>query len=266
MGIGLILTNSYYKVISSKAIYDGPLRAGCVPFLNCHACPFAIASCPIGILQHFAAMHKFPIFLIGFLGVIGLFFGRAACGWLCPFGWFQDMLYKIKSKKIRLPEWMSYLKYVSLIVLAILLPYFTGSHWFSRICPWGTIIAGIPWALWNPIDPTFAEPVIQAGMIGWHYWLKIGVLVFFLILFVLIKRPFCRTTCPLGAIYSFFNKYSLLKIGKIKTGTCSRCGFCREVCPVDIDIVASPASPECIHCLNCTACNHIRAKWGWNHG
>jgi polyferredoxin len=265
IGLGGILTNSYYKIILTKTIYDGPLRAGCVPFLNCHACPFAISSCPIGILQHFAAIRKFPIFLIGLLGIIGITVGRAACGWLCPFGWIQDQMFKIKSKKFTLPKPLSYLKYVSLIVLAILLPYFTEAHWFSRICPWGTIIAGIPWVLWNPIDPTFAMPVIEPGMVGGLYVLKIGVLVFFLVLFVLIKRPFCRTACPLGAIYSIFNRFSLMQLTSRQSASCDKCGFCRSVCPVDISVRDDPGSPECIRCLECTKCNHVRVKWGFGH-
>jgi len=262
MGIGGILANSYYKVIATKEIYSGPIRSGCVPFLNCHACPFAISSCPIGIIQHFAAIHKFPLFVAGFLGVIGVSVGRAACGWLCPFGWLQDQLYKIKTRKIILPKPFSYLKYVSLAVLAILLPYLTGAHWFARICPWGTIIAGIPWVLWNPIDPAYGAPVIEPGMVGSLYWLKIGVLVFFLVLFIFIKRPFCRTTCPLGAIYSLFNKFSLMQLDVKKSGTCARCGYCREVCPMDIHVSENPDSSECIRCLECTVCNHIRVKWG----
>ena len=64
---GFILANSYYKIIGTKQIYNGPLRGFCVPFMNCHACPFAVAACPIGILQHFAALRKVPFFLAGYL-------------------------------------------------------------------------------------------------------------------------------------------------------------------------------------------------------
>lgn len=262
VGIGYILANSYYKVIATKTIYDGPLRAGCVPFLNCHACPFAISSCPIGILQHFAAIRQIPYLLIGYLGIIGLTVGRAACGWLCPFGILQDWMFKIKSKKFTLARHLPKLKYVSLVVLAILLPFFTEAHWFSRICPWGTIIAGIPWVLWNPIDPTFGDPVIQPGMVGWHYALKIAVLIFFLILFIFIKRPFCRTTCPMGAIYSFFNRISLFQMKVNKSKVCGKCTLCRDVCPVDIKISDDPGSAECIRCLECTVCKNVRVKWG----
>ncbi len=259
--IGGIFANSYYKVFASKTIYDGPLKSGCVPFLNCHACPAAVFSCPIGILQSHAAAHKLPIFLAGFLGTVGMTFGRAACGWLCPFGWLQDLLYKIKSRKFTLHRaWLNG-KYAALAILAVLLPFFTGKHWFSWLCPWGTIEAGIPWVLWNPIHPFLAEPVISPDMIGWHYALKIAVLVVFLVLFVLVKRPFCRTACPLGAVYALFNRISLLQM-RVR-GVCSRdCGLCKSVCPMDIHIARDTGSPECIRCLECTVCKRVHVKWG----
>jgi len=266
VGIGLILVNSYYKSIITKAMYSGPLKAGCVPFLNCHACPFAVASCPIGTLQNFASLRQIPYLLMGYLGMIGVFFGRAACGWLCPFGWVQDMLYKIKTRKFQIPKSLTRLKYIFLVVFAIALPFFTGVHWFSRICPWGTIIAGIPWVLWNPVDPAFGWPVIEPGAVGWLYILKISVLVGFLALFVLTKRPFCRTTCPLGAIYALFNRRSLMQMRAEKQDNCARCGVCRDVCPVDIQIFDDPGSPECIRCLECTRCKHVDVKWGTWHG
>ncbi len=265
VGVGLILANSYYKSIITKSVYDGPIKSGCVPFLNCHACPFAISSCPVGILQHFAVMRKLPFLLMGYLGLIGMVVGRAACGWLCPFGWLQDLIYKIKAPKLSLPRTLLPLKYVSLVVLAILLPMLTGAHWFSRLCPWGTIIAGIPWVLWNPADPTFGDPVISADMIGFHYWLKIGVLVFFLSAFVLYKRPFCRTFCPLGAIYSLFNRISLLQM-KVDGGSCRDCDLCRKVCPMDIRVSDDPGSGECIRCLKCTVCKHVEATWRFSNG
>ncbi|MBM4162650.1 MAG: 4Fe-4S binding protein [Ignavibacteria bacterium] len=259
-GLGGILANSYFPVVSTKQIYDGPLKQGCVPFLNCHACPTAFMACPIGILQHFAAIGKLPLALFGFLGGVGMTFGRSACGWLCPFGWIQDQLNKIKSPKIGIPAFLKQGKYVSLVVLAILLPYFTEEHWFSRICPWGTLSAGIPWMIWNPIDPAFGVPVIEPGMVGWLYVLKISILVLFLTLFVLSKRPFCRTLCPLGAIYSLFNRVSFMRMAV--EGKCADCDLCLEVCPVDIRIADDPNSPDCIRCLKCTVCKNVHVRWG----
>lgn len=266
VGVGLILGNSYFNAINTKNVYQGSLKSGCVPFLNCHACPFAISSCPIGILQHFSAMKKIPFLLLGYLGIIGLIFGRAVCGWICPFGWVQEMMYKIKSRKFSIPKPFLQLKYVSLIILAIMLPYITGAHWFSKLCPWGTIIAGIPWALWNPVDPEFGDPAILPGDIGFYYWLKIGVLVFFLLLFVFYKRPFCRTFCPLGAIYSIFNRFSIMQLKVDRDERCENCSLCKSVCPVDIKISDDPASPECIRCLECKVCTKVRVTWGLTNG
>jgi polyferredoxin len=216
-------------------------------------------SCPIGIFQAFSSIRQIPFFLIGFLGGVGILFGRAACGWLCPFGWIQDQCYKIPGKKFHIPKILNYGKYATLVILVILLPFFFEAHWFSRICPWGTLAAGIPWMLWNPIDPSFGEPVIEPGMIGWLFTMKISILVAFLVLFVVSKRPFCRTTCPLGALYSFFNRVSAMRMQV--TGKCVDCDLCLNVCPVDIRIADDPNSPDCIRCLKCTVCKNVSVQW-----
>ncbi len=260
---GLILPNSYFPVASTKQIYDGPLKQVCFPGLNCHACPTALTACPIGIVQHFSAIGKIPLFIIGFLGAVGMTFGRSVCGWLCPFGWIQDQIFKIKSRKFRIPSFLKQGKYVSLVVLAIILPYLVEAHWFSRICPWGTLSAGIPWMLWNPIDPAYAKPVIEPDMVGWLYIMKISILVFFLVLFVITSRPFCRTLCPLGAVYSLFNRVSLMRMEV--EGKCADCDLCVAVCPVEIRIADDPNSPDCIRCLNCTICKNVHVRWGLVH-
>ena len=167
VGLGGILANSHLGFLATKQVYDGPLKKGCVPFLNCHACPTAYMSCPVGILQHFSAVRQMPYFLLGFLFSIGMVFGRAACGWLCPFGWIQDALFKIRSRKFLIPAWLKKGKFVSLAVLAVALPFLTGDHWFSRLCSWGTLMAGLPWVLWDPVDPLSALPVIEPGVEGW---------------------------------------------------------------------------------------------------
>jgi polyferredoxin len=261
VGIGGILANSYYKVFSTKEIYGGILKSGCVPFLNCHACPTAFSSCPIGILQTFASqsIRKIPYFVLGFLGVFGLTVGRAACGWLCPFGWLQDVMHRIKSPKYAIAKSFLKLKYVILVVLVLILPYFLDSHWFSRFCPVGTLIAGIPWVIWNPVRASGITHIGE-GWLLWFFSLKVLILFFFLALFVFYKRPFCRTVCPLGAIYALFNRISLMRMEV--TGKCNDCSLCKQVCPMDIHIARDPDSPECIRCLECTVCKQVRVTWG----
>ncbi|MBF0252452.1 MAG: 4Fe-4S binding protein [Candidatus Omnitrophica bacterium] len=252
---GLIIANLYISVFYRSEIYKGPMKSVCVPFLYCHACPTANFACPIGTLQHYSAIRKFPFFLIGHLMIVGLLVGRMACGWLCPFGLFQEVMYKIKSKKIEIPKVFSYMPYAVLIILAILLPYFTTEHWFSKLCPVGTMVAGIPWVAWNPINPTTGDPTILPGTVGVLYWSKILLLVGFLYLFVVAKRPFCRYVCPLGLFWSFFNKISIMKL-EVSDG-CTKCGICKNKCPEDIKVYEEPNSRDCIRCLDCTSCEHI---------
>jgi len=264
VGIGVFLTNGFFKVWWTKEIYDGPLKSFCVPGLNCHACPMAQLSCPIGMIQYYAAVHQFPYMVLGFLALIGILFGRAACGWTCPFGWFQDMMYKIKTRKFGIPKFLYPLKWVILPVLVIALPYITGAHWFSKLCPYGALIGGIPWAVWNPTHPVFEEPIIEPGSFGLMFWVKIVILGGFLVWFVLAKRPFCRTVCPLGAIFSIFNRISLLKLEV--QADCPGCATCKSMCPMDLDVRKEVESENCIKCLDCTACDQVKAKFTMRYG
>jgi ferredoxin-type protein NapH len=257
--VGLMLTNSYVQVISTKIPYDGVLKGACVPFLNCHACPFAVFSCPIGMLQYFASIHRFPFFLLGFFITIGLVVGRAACDWLCPFGLIQDWMYKIKTRKFGIPKFLNYTKYLVLVVLVLIISYFTYENWFSRLCPFGALIAGIPWVAWNPIDPDFGAPVIEPEMIGWLYYLKMAILALFLIWFIFAKPPFCRVVCPMGAIWALFNRISLLRF---KVGNeCPDCGRCSQICPMELNVNNEVDSENCIKCLDCTSCEYVTAEF-----
>ncbi len=253
---GVFITNGYIPVIWTKTLYNGPLRNFCVPILNCHSCPTSTMACPIGMLQHFAGAHQIPYFIIGFLGATGMIFGRAACGWLCPFGLLQDMMFKINSVKIRIPKIFSYFKYVFLLVLVIILPYITDVHWFSRLCPWGGIIGAIPWVVWNPVHPDIGIPAVPEGAVGFWFVLKMIIVAFFLVLFVIAKRPFCYTSCPLGAIYSFFNRFSLFKV--YVDENCTQCNHCREKCPTDLEAHDKANNTNCVECYECTECEHVK--------
>ena len=259
IGIGTLLLNSYFAVFQTKEIYGGVLKSVCVPGLNCHACPTALMGCPIGMMQYFASTHRFPWFLIAFLAIIGLISGRFTCGWLCPFGLVQDAMHAFKRFRVRIPKQLNYLKYAVLVIVVIIIPYFTYEHWFSKLCPSGALMAGIPWVIWNPENPTFGRATILTDQIGALYWLKIWILGIFLMLFLFIKRPFCRTICPLGAIYAVFNSVSFVSL-KVKD-SCTDCGRCRELCPMDLDFRTEVNNENCIKCLDCTQCEHVKFRW-----
>jgi len=229
----------------------------CLPVLNCYSCPAAIGACPIGSLQNSLnslrynlklGQKQLGLYVVGSLGLVGVIGGRLPCGWLCPFGWLQEIVYKIPIRKLKIPACLTYLRYAVLLVLVILLPLLLvdslglGSPWFCKlICPAGTLEAGVVLALINPG---------LRSQLGFLFAWKVSLLVLFLVWMALSQRPFCRTICPLGTILGFFNRISAFEI-KVDLDNCLVCNACQRACPVDIKIYENPASSQCIRCLQC---------------
>lgn len=253
-----IATNGYlYGFISGK-IYKGKSKYSCVPGLNCYSCPGAIASCPLGALQSALNQRQLevPFAVLGFLFLFGSLLGRFTCGWLCPFGLLQDLLYKIpckhKRKQMKGHHIWKYAKYVFLFVFvifgsAVLLTGFAKVPAFCKyICPSGTLLGAIP------LMSTNEALRAQAG--GLFYW-KILILLVILVASVKLYRPFCQYICPLGAIYGWFNRYCLVQITWEKE-SCNGCMACQRACPMQLTPAQISVSPECIKCGKCIqACN-----------
>jgi polyferredoxin len=230
------------------------------PTLTCYACPLSVFACPIGTLQHFVIVGVFPFFLLGILFLIGALVGRWVCGYLCPFGLFQDLLAKVRRKKFDPPSWLGWGRYVSLFGVAVIIPALTHEPWFSKLCPVGTIEAGIPYvaaALLKVKLP--GQPFDALGMVGNLFWLKIFLLALTIVAAIHIKRPFCRFICPLGGIFGMFSRISLLQI-KVDQFETSEKVDCKKLCPVDMDITHDPASADCIRCLQCTKCPGVKLE------
>ena len=249
------LSNCYAVGFAEGKIYTGPLKHICFPGLNCYSCPGAVGACPIGSLQAVMGSWKFSVSLYvgGFLMLLGALLGRFFCGWLCPFGLVQDLLYKIPFiRKInRFPgdKVLRYLKYVILLVFVILMPLFVvdivgqGAPAFCKyICPSGTLLGGIPLV--------FKNPALQV-MVGFLFHWKVAILLVTVFLSILIYRPFCKYICPLGATYALFNRASLYRL-RVDKDQCINCGLCAKACKMGVDPVKTPNSAECIRCGDCT--------------
>lgn len=264
-----IVTNGYVYGFLNGKIYKGPLKYACVPGLNCYSCPGALGSCPLGALQNALAQRRIevPFAVLGFLFVFGSIFGRFVCGWMCPFGFFQDLLHKIplfrKWKRLPGHKVLKYGKYVMLLGLVILGSsiLFTGfakvPAFCKYVCPSGTLMGALPLML--------ADANLRAqtgGLFGW----KLAVLIVLTVLSVKVYRPFCQYLCPLGAIYGWFNRCSLVQVQWEKE-KCISCMNCQKACPVDLKPEEISVSPECIKCGKCTQvcptdCIHMMQKKG----
>ena len=245
-------TNSHIGNFVGGKIYKGSWKNFCSPGLNCYSCPAAGLGCPIGAMQAVENSPRFGIsfYLLGFVLALGVLFGRAICGYICPFGLIQELLHKIPSPKKHIPKPLTYIKYVLLAVFVLLLPavitdkYGIGAPVFCEyICPAGTLEAGLPLLLAHP------ELRMQLGGI---FILKAAILVLTIVGCIIVCRFFCKVMCPLGAIYGLLNKISLYRV-HVEQADCISCGTCREICPMHVDPVAHPDSAECIRCGKCAA-------------
>ena len=248
--LAALLTNQELINLTSGRLYKGSAKNLCAPGLNCYSCPAATLSCPLGALQAAGgtAGYGFSFYVGGFLLLLGVLWGRLACGFLCPFGLLQDLLSKLPVQKRKLFPPLRYVKYLLLVVFVLLLPVVlllvngVGAPAFCEyICPAGTLEAAVPLLL------THAE---YRQAIGGLFVLKSVILVAVLVGCLFISRFFCKMLCPLGAIYGLLNRVSICRL-HLDEKSCVSCGACRKVCPMDIDPVTQLHSPECILCGQC---------------
>lgn len=399
--VATVILNGYILAyVQGKILYSGFLKSVPEPVLNCYGGPLSVFACPLGSFQQILGQQgilwwqRVPWVVLGLFIIIGAFVGRAACGWVCPFGLWQDLLHKIKLGKraggvrwvsfavvggiglvvvillalfLRVAIWKSLifgwlpfiglffysvlkgkmalpgrwwlgsmlvgvglgvligvkfnvylgiaagvvaltifsliggmrviflaapvgfilafsgrpvqigplanpefglifvlwvvimvvvfdrllrvslpvtsLKFVFLLLIAGVVPFFTGEPWFCKLCPQGTLEAGVPLVLWDPVQGL-------RSLVGWLYYLKVAILLFVVWAAMVVKRPFCRVVCPIGAIYALFNRASLMRM-KFEPSTCTKCNRCRSVCPMDIAPHEEPNQMECIRCFEC---------------
>lgn len=250
--LATIGTNPFLNNFISGKIYKGESKGLCFPGLNCYSCPGAAGSCPIGSLQAVtgSSKYRFSYYVVGILLLFALVLGRVICGFLCPFGWFQELLHKIPTHKfssIKLHK-LTYLKYVILILFVFILPITIvnevgmGDPFFCKfLCPAGILEGAIPLSL--------TDTNIRAAL-GLLFRWKTCLLIAILLLSIFFYRPFCKWFCPLGAIYGLFSKFSLVQY-HIDTKSCTGCNACVRTCKMDVDVRRNPNSAECIRCGEC---------------
>lgn len=243
-----LIQNANFKGFFTGRIYTGQLKSVCVPGLNCYSCPGALGACPIGSLQSFLSRKsvRFPYYVVGLLIFFGALLGRAVCGFLCPMGWIQELLamipFPVKQDDFPGDRALRRLKYVILAVFVVILPmhYVLIPFFCKYICPSGTL-AGIALA---------AADSAVAGKLGSLFAGKLGVLLGIVLLSLIVWRPFCKYLCPLGAVYSLFNRFSLYRL-QVDEGKCVGCGKCAATCRMRVDPAKNANSGECIRCGAC---------------
>ena len=183
-----------------------------------------------------------PLMVIIFIyTIISLFLiGRGLfCGWLCPFGALQEILFKIgrylKLPEINIPFWLNerlwVIKYLILMLITITTILGTNySYQLIEIEPFKTAITSyfnrsLPYVLYSIILLSIA---------------------------VFSERFFCRFMCPLGAILAFLGRFHILNMIPRRPECGSPCHLCEKSCPVQaIEPSGKINMNECFQCLDC---------------
>jgi len=245
-----LLFNANLKGFVSGNIYQGSTKKFCAPGINCYSCPGAVGACPLGSLQGSFSADRSTIYYVGgILLLYSILFGRVICGWLCPFGLIQELVYKIKTPKLKkspVTRILSYLKYVILVFFVFIVPITyafkdTPLPAFCKyICPAGTLEGGLG-LLANKVNASYFS--MLGPLFTWKFLLMVSILVGCVFIF----RLFCRFICPLGALYGLFNRISFFGV-KVEKSKCTNCNLCVTHCKVDIRHVGDQ---ECIGCGEC---------------
>lgn len=208
-GLSFLALNPYFFNFFTGRLYTGNLKYFPFPVLNCWSCPASTFACPIGALANIFSLKKFPFYTLGILALAS-YKKNIFCGYLCPFGAFQELIYKIPFYKLskhknskafriylKLDKPLKKLKYLVLIFLVVLIPFFFHKNLFCIICPPAFLEASLPFIV------IFSY---LRDYISFYFYLKIFIFFLFTFLSLIMIRPFCRYFCPLIAIFDIFAK------------------------------------------------------------
>lgn len=186
---------------------------------------FLLAVLAAGFNTKTVSAWLFPTVLL-----LGVFF----CGWVCPLGAVQDWMSwlgrRLKLPRLRVPRmiqrYLQLCRYAlyALLTMDIAFSLLKGPYNFSKL------LHGELWTLAS------------------------GVILFFLLLGLVIDRPFCNYFCTGGARLGLFSVLRVFGVRR-RLDACRDCGQCSRKCPMNIDVAHTDfvRHPNCIGCLSCVS-------------
>lgn len=241
-----------------------------------------------------ARFFVFPWLAIASFLAIGILLGKSLCGWICPFGFIQDLVGFIKRKQRefspRTHESMIYIKYGVLGITLFICSTFAAAKVAGVSEGFGNslgIFAIAPFTALSPAETLFGAIPRMVGDFGYAvsvnqvnilsgiaslpvlFWVQLSVMIAVLVFAAYVPRSWCKYLCPHGAIMAVLNRFSFIGLRRdlVKCAK-DECRLCVEVCPMRVPILDLPwekfSHPECIYCLKCVdACEHggIKLKY-----
>jgi polyferredoxin len=188
----------------------------------------------VGLQPSILAVVLAFIFFVG-LAIVG---NKLVCGWACPFGALQELIYSLpilkRLKRKKVPFLVSNLIRGGLFVLMLLMLFgivggkkgFVVYHFMN------------PFNLFNL---SFETPTILLTVI-----LALG-------LAVVTYRPFCQFICPFGFVSWLAERLSFVRV-RVNHDRCNGCGACSLACPLQAAkhmVDGRVFGADCYSCARC---------------
>ncbi|WP_321494926.1 4Fe-4S dicluster domain-containing protein [uncultured Desulfobacter sp.] len=219
----------------------------------------------------------------GFIVVLllTLVFGRVYCAMICPLGIFQDLIFRLFSRRASTGRTKDSTRRFSYappkrvlrygLLALTLFSFLLGSHLvlnlldpfssFGRILTNATrplVTAGNNFLV--PVAEMAANPALYRipwpTVMPWALGVALGTLMTIGWLSARHGRLYCNTICPVGTLLGLVSKRALFKI-RMDIASCRTCGLCSRVCRARcIDVKAGRVdTSRCVVCFNClSAC------------
>jgi polyferredoxin len=234
----------------------------------------------------------FPWLALASFLLVGILIGKSLCGWICPFGFIQDLIDFFKRRKkdlsMRSHESMIYVKYFILAIALFISVSFSGMKTlgisggyagalgdfakvpFTMLSPSETLFATLPKIVLNfrlaAVEKPFFEIVNGIARIPYIFWAQLAIMIGVLVFAAYVPRSWCRYLCPHGAIMAIMNRFSFVGLRRDPV-KCAKggCRLCVSACPMRVPILDLPwekfSHPECIYCMKCVdACKDKAIK------
>ncbi len=220
-------------------------------------------------------VHAFLLALVPLL--LTLVFGRFFCGWICPFGALQQLFTWLGSKRKRNKISLSHrsLRWKYLLLVVLLVASLFATQWLGWMDPFSlltrsssvALVPGLNFIVQHSLEIgadgsklagkiikplyDFSRQFLLSGTQRTFLGaVAVGWLFFGLLLLNLYRRRFfCNYVCPLGALYGWLGKYSLLRLSVNQN--CTRCDVCSTHCTYYGGPFKDYQKSECLACMNC---------------
>jgi ferredoxin len=218
-----------------------------VLILSVAICGFALGKSPnpmegavkifkgmVGLQPSVVAVVLAFVFFIA-LAIVG---NKLVCGWACPFGALQELIYSLpilkRLKRRKIPFLISNAIRGGLFVLMLLLLF-------------GIVGGKKGFVLYHGVNPfNLFDLEFQAASI-------LLTVLTALVLALAIYRPFCQFVCPFGFVSWLAERLSLNRV-RVNHDRCNGCGACSRACPLDSakGLVAGKIfAADCYSCARC---------------